>query len=250
MTERTRPGPAFVAGATGYVGRALVRRLAAAGGDVAAHVRPGSAVATDAVALFESLRARVDRTPWDVAALRATLGSLAPATIFITLGTTRRRSARARARGEQAGYEAIDRDLPLMLVKACLRAGIRPKLVYLSAIGADPGARGAYLRARGEVERRLRASSLPWVVARPAFVTGPDRPESRPLERIAAALVDGILAGVSALGWRGPGERFGSLDADAMAAALDALASDPAAEGTVVEGAALRRAAGAAGAAR
>jgi uncharacterized protein YbjT (DUF2867 family) len=55
-----------------------------------------------------------------------------------------------------------------------------------------------YLVARWKAESVLRASGLPYTIARPSFVTGPGRDESRPAERVAAAIVD-ATAGVARL---------------------------------------------------
>lgn len=236
-------GLAFVAGATGYVGRALVARLAGSPGRVIAHVRPESSAGEAVLAELRAAGAELDRTPWEVGALAATLAALAPTRVFVLVGTTRRRMAAARRRGERAGYADVDRNLPLMLVDAALRADVRPTFVYLSALGADPAARSPYLRARGEVERALAASPLPGVVVRPSFVTGPDRRESRPAERVGAAAVDAGVRGLAALGWKEPLWRFGSLDAAETARALAALSVDPSARGRIVAGRRLREAA-------
>jgi uncharacterized protein YbjT (DUF2867 family) len=237
-------GPAFVAGATGYAGRALVGRLAAAAEPVVAHVRPDSRVGPDVLEAFTRAGARVDRTPWEPEAMRRALAEVAPSRIFVLLGTTRRRTAAARRRGERAGYAEVDRDLPLLLVDAAIRAGVTPTLAYLSALGADPDSRNAYLRARGAVERAIAAAPMPWVILRPSFVTGPDRREPRPAERLAAKAVDGVLGALGALGWKAPASRYGSLDAEAVARALDTLSRDPSARGRIIEGSALREAAG------
>ncbi|MEN8375805.1 MAG: NAD(P)H-binding protein [Gemmatimonadota bacterium] len=232
-------GPAYVAGATGYVGRALTMRLARAGDPVVAHVRPGStaAGARDALAAAGAI---IDRAAWTLEEMRSSLVRWRPSRLFILVGTTRRRSAAARRRGERAGYEEVDRDLPLLLIEAALSGGVRPTLVYLSALGADAQARNPYLRARGEVEVAARASPLSWVIARPSFVTGPDRTETRPAERWGAAAVDGVTRALAALGWRAPLERYGSLDAARMAAALDTLSLQRDALCRIVDGRLLR----------
>lgn len=233
-------GVAFVAGATGYVGRALVRRFQAGGVPVVAHVRPESAADARTLSSLATGSGRVDRTPWATEAMARTLGDTAPSRVFVVLGTTRRAAARDRRAGRPAGYLEIDRDLPLLLIAATLLAGVRPTFLYLSALGADPSSRNPYLRARGEVERGLAASPLPWVAARPAIVTGPDRQESRPLEKAASTVVDAVLYGLARVGWRGPLARYGTLDAEAVASALIGMSEDPAAWGRVIEGAALR----------
>ena len=55
---------AFVAGATGYTGREVVRQLAGEGGRVIAHVRPDSGRRDDWQQRFTAMGAEVDFTPW------------------------------------------------------------------------------------------------------------------------------------------------------------------------------------------
>jgi uncharacterized protein YbjT (DUF2867 family) len=96
---------------------------------------------------------------------------------------------------------------------------------------------------RGRVEHALAASRLVWIVARPSFISGPDRGESRPAERAAAVAVDAALGGLALLGgarWR---ERYASMTGERLARALVTIALDERAGGKRFETAALRRAA-------
>jgi hypothetical protein len=85
---------------------------------------------------------------------------------------------------------------------------------------------------------------MPGVILRPSFAPAPVRREPRPAERLAAKAVDGVLGALGALGWKAPASRYGSLDAEAVARALDTLSRDPSARGRIIEGSALREAAG------
>lgn len=236
---------AFVAGATGYVGQALVRRLAAAGHRAVAHVRPDSPRRAEWEARFRQWGAEPDATPWDDDAMTATLARLRPDAVFALLGTTRARGRTAAARGATESYETVDYGLTALLRRAAERAaaptGHRPRFVYLSSAGVGPSARGDYLKVRWRLERELAAGALPWTVARPSFITGPDRAESRPAERVGAAAVDALLAPLRLLpGGRATADRWRSTTADELAGALVRLAADPAAAGRVVEGDGLR----------
>ena len=219
----------FVAGATGYVGRGVVEELAARSLRVVAHVRPGSRAGAALAPRFEALGAEVDRTPWEPEAMAATLARLQPDAVFALLGTTRRRARQAARRGERADYAAVDRDLTLLLLRAAVAGGSAPRFVYLSALGAEAGA-GAYYAARRAVEEALRDGALPWIIARPGFVSGPDRDERRVGERFAAVLADAGLGLLAALGARRLRDRYASLDGRTVARALVDLALDPEAE--------------------
>jgi nucleoside-diphosphate-sugar epimerase len=238
------PSPAFVAGATGYVGHALVRLLAERGARVAAHVRPDSARLGQWRERLAALGpgVEIDTTPWDEPAMTATLAARRPAAIFALLGTTRARMSAAR--GVDVGYEAVDYGLTALLRRAAEGAaretGVVPRFVYLSSVGVTPGTRNAYLRARARVEAELREGTLPYTIARPGVITGPDREESRPLERVASVVVDAALALPGLLGAHRLRDRYRTTSADELARALARLAADPRMEGATVEGDGLR----------
>jgi uncharacterized protein YbjT (DUF2867 family) len=182
---------AFVLGATGFVGREVVRQLCVRGGKPYAHVRPDSSKLADWRTTFTELGAELDVTPWDVAAMAARWRELAPAQIYILIGTTRGKAKSDGVAGDI--YETVDYGLTKIAVDAARASEVKPRLVYLSGIGADANARGAYMKARGKAEDAVRGSGLPWVIARPAIITG-DRDESRIGERSAAIIGDGLLA--------------------------------------------------------
>ena len=228
-------GRAYVLGATGFVGREIVRQLCVRGTRTVAHVRPDSKQLDDWRAKLVALGAEVDTTPWDVAALAARWRELAPAQIYIVIGTTR---GRAKADGVDGDiYERVDLGLTKLAVDAARASEAAPRLVYLSSIGADPAARGAYLRARGKAETCVRESGLPWAVARPAIITG-DRDDSRAGERTAAVVGDGLLA-VAGLFSKSLKQRYQSTTPDVLASALIRLGEQPEAN-VVADGAQLR----------
>jgi uncharacterized protein YbjT (DUF2867 family) len=85
-----------------------------------------------------------------------------------------------------------------------------------------------YLAARAKLEAELRWSGLPYTVARPSFITGPDRDESRPLERGGAAVADAMLKVAGLVGARGVADRYRSIRGSTLAEALVTVALDPA----------------------
>jgi uncharacterized protein YbjT (DUF2867 family) len=187
---------AFVAGATGYTGRDVVRILLDRGVRTIAHVRPDSSRADQWRTTFESQGAAVDSTPWNNAAMTRTLTALQPTHVFSLLGTTRARRRESAARGSVESYESVDYELTATLIRAALASGSRPRFVYLSSFGVREHSSNPYLMARWRAESVLRASGLPFTIARPSFITGPDRDESRPLERVSAVIAN-AAAGVA-----------------------------------------------------
>jgi uncharacterized protein YbjT (DUF2867 family) len=231
---------AFVAGSTGYTGREVVRVLRARGMETVAHVRPDSGRIEAWRIRFEGLGARLDLTPWDLDALSRTLTALAPALVFALLGTTRARARRAAASGRDEGYQAVDYALTVLLYRAACSPGSRPRFMYLSSAGVRETGGNAYLAARAGVERELRAGPLPYTIVRPSFITGPDRDEFRPGERIVSRVMDGALGLAGLLGATRLRDRYRSTSNLTLAEAMVRLALDPAAAGRVVESEALR----------
>lgn len=227
MTRRKTVGPAFVAGATGYVGREVVAALCDAGVSTVAHVRPDSSRLAEWRGRFEALGATVDTTPWAPAPMAARLAALVPTHVFALLGTTKARARVAAARGERADYEVVDYGLTVLLLRAAAAVRPAPRFVYLSSAGVREGTRNPYLQARVRVERELRASGLHYVVARPAFITGDDREEDRPAERWGARLGDAALAVAARLGARALQARWASITGASLARGLVRAALDP-----------------------
>lgn len=231
---------AFVGGATGYTGRAVVSALLDRGVQTWAHVRPDSPKLDEWEHRFKSIGAHVDTTAWEDDALAARLKEIGPDAVFGCLGTTKKRVAREAARGEKSSYRIVDYGLTVMLHAAAEACGTDPRFVYVSSAGAKPGGDGSYLGARWAVEQRLIESQLPYTIARPSFITGRDRDEDRPAERFGAAMSDGFLRIVGALGAKRVRDRYLSTTNAILGTALVRLAFDANAARTIVESEDLR----------
>ncbi len=229
---------AFVAGATGYTGREVVRTLGARGVAAAAHVRPDSGHLNLWRERFAHQGAEIDTTPWTVDGMASTFERRRPDLVFALLGTTRRRMAQS---GGGDSYETVDYGLTVTLLEAAMRAVPRARFVYLSAIGVRDGQTQGYLGARSRAEAAIRTSGLDFTIARPSFITGRDRDQDRPLERLAAGLADVVLAAAARLGARRLADRYRSTTNVALADALVRRALDPAAANRTLEGADLFR---------
>lgn len=222
---RPMAGTAFVAGATGYTGRFVVEHARARKMRCFAHMRPGSSAGDELEPKWSQIGAEVVRCPWEPDALRQALEAAAPDVVFSLLGTTRKRAAQEGMSGEDA-YDRVDRRLSVMLLEACEQLPTPPRFVYLSSLGANSGSNNAYLAARGKVEDRLAASSLPHVIVQPSFISGEDRPQSRPAERIGAVVSDGVLSVLGALGATRLRDRYASLTGEELGRALVAVSQD------------------------
>lgn len=230
---------AFVLGATGFVGREVVRQLCVRGVKPFAHVRPDSSRLAEWRATFGEMGATVDVTAWDAAKLAARFRELfatGSGQIYICIGTTRGKAKADAIEGNI--YEKVDLGLTQIAVDAAKASETRPRLVYLSSVGAKSTASSAYLAARGKAEDVVMGSGLPWVVARPSIITG-ERDESRIGESTAAVIGDGLLAVAGVFGGKKLRDRFRSTTGDVLASALIRLGEAPEAD-KIVDGADLR----------
>ncbi len=223
---------AFIGGATGYTGRALVPALRARDVQVWAHVRPDSSRLDELRRALSADGAQVDATEWDEAAMTDRLRELSPTFVFSLLGTTRNR-AKSEGRDAVAAYEAVDYGLTMLLYRATAAGAPRARFVYLSAAGLGEDPKNPYMNVRWRVEQALRAGETPYTIVRPSFITGPDR-EGRPMERAGAVVADGLLSVVGALGGRRLAGRYKSLTAAQLAEGMARQVLDPASAGKIL----------------
>jgi NADH dehydrogenase len=147
----------LVAGATGFLGREICRRLVAAGHGVRALVRPTSdPTARDALRDFGARIVEGDLR--DRASLDA---ACRDASVVVSTATT----TRTRQPGDS--IEATDRDGQLNLVEAARDAGVE-RFVFVSYSGQIPEA-DPLTRAKRTVERRLRESGMTYTILRPSI---------------------------------------------------------------------------------
>lgn len=195
---------ALVAGGTGLVGAALLRRLAAsdAYAEVRALGRRAPAVASPKIRFVAS----------DLAGLGAVAAQLAVDDVYCCLGTT------IRAAGSQAAFERVDYHMVVELARAACQAGARRFLV-VSAVGASTRSPAFYSRVKGRMEQAVLAEPFEAVhVVRPSLLLG-ERAESRPGERLGQALSP-LLSPLL----RGPLAKYRPIGADDVAAAMLRLA--------------------------
>ncbi|MDE2597842.1 MAG: NAD(P)H-binding protein [Sphingomonadales bacterium] len=137
--------------------------------------------------------------------------------LVCALGTTWKKADK-----DEAAFRAVDHDLVIACGKAAKAAGIE-HMIVVSSVGADPMAKGRYLRTKGEMEgalSRLRFRRLD--VLRPGMLRGP-RGESRPLERVGQ-----LLSPLIDLFLHGKYRPYRSVSADTLALAVFALTKEKA----------------------
>lgn len=164
------PHTALVVGATGLVGRHVVRILAhddAYGAIRVVARRPLPA---------ELAHPKIEEHVLDFDRLRAHRSELVGDHVFCALGTTR------RAAGSKARFREVDLEYPRLIAEAARHNGAR-YFSLVSAVGADPDSRIFYNRVKGEAEEAVRQVGWPGGAAlRPSMLGGVH--EGRPLERV------------------------------------------------------------------
>lgn len=147
----------FVTGGTGYVGRALIDRLAERGHQVRALVRPGSAT---------SLSPAASAVVGDALDASTYTGAIAPADTLVHLvGTPHPNPRKARE------FRDVDLASIREACEAAKRAAIA-HLVYVSVAHPAPVMRD-YIAARRQGEELVAATGIASTILRPWYVVGP-----------------------------------------------------------------------------
>ena len=163
-----------VAGATGLVGREIIRAL---------EERP-NAVFTALVRRLGTLgdvsgRVREVEFNYDDPEHFKKIGDDIPCDVLLcALGATLKKA------GSLEASRMVDLEYPLRLFGRLCQLPNKPMVGIVSSVGAGRP-RGFYLKAKSEMERRLMESGLPHLIARPSLILG-DRTEKRPAELAAA----------------------------------------------------------------
>ncbi len=217
-------------GATGFTGREVVRLACEQGHNVVAHVRPDSPKLSYWKNIFESYGAKIDTTPWNVKSLTDTLTKIKPDRVFSLLGTTKAREKKEKL----STYEIVDYGMTKMIADALTASKLNPIFIYLSSLGSSNRAQGAYLKTRWKTEEYILKSNLPYLIARPSFISG-NRDEERLMEKIGVVVIDGLLSGIGMIGAKKLQKKYQSTTNTKLAMALINLAMDSKNANRVVE---------------
>ncbi|MFZ4482536.1 MAG: NAD-dependent epimerase/dehydratase family protein [Chthoniobacterales bacterium] len=166
MTEERKRPVVVVAGASGFVGTALL---------------PVLAETCDVVALSRSASAEISGVRWqrcDLFSLLQTERSLAGADYAIYLV-----HSMLPARLTQARFEDMDFILADNFARSAARAGIK-QMVYLGGIIPDDAQLSRHLASRLEVERVLSARGVPVTSLRAGLIIGPQGSSFRMVARL------------------------------------------------------------------
>jgi NADH dehydrogenase len=152
-----------VFGGTGFIGRHLVRRLAAQGARVLVISRnpSGGGFLQPMGRVGQILVGRVDLGS-EQALAAALAGASGVVNLIGILYETRRRR-----------FEEVHGALPGRIAKVAAAAGIE-RMVQISAIGANPDATSSYARSKAEGERRVHEALAGATILRPSIVIGPE----------------------------------------------------------------------------
>ncbi len=149
----------FVTGGSGFVGRQVVRRLAAEGYRPVCLVRPGSENRLPAV---QGLHVRIG----DVTDSASLVGALEGCEAVIHLvGIIREFPAR------RITFERLPLQATVNLLAAAEAQGLG-RFLHMSANGAVADSATAYYRSKWQAEQQVCGSSLRWTLFRPSIIFG------------------------------------------------------------------------------
>lgn len=150
----------LVTGASGFVGRHVVRELVAEGVRARALVRSAKGAAVLAGIDCELVRGDVT----DPGSLQGAVAGCDAVVHLVAIIAGRRRE-----------FERVMTEGTRRLVEAARDGGVR-RFVYMSALGVGPDTRETvpYYKAKWACEEAVRGSELPHAILRPSFVFGGD----------------------------------------------------------------------------
>jgi NADH dehydrogenase len=164
----------WVTGATGYLGTHVVPALTARGHDVVALVRDPERAAR----LPQLAGCRFHAGDLlDPPSLRGAADGVD--TVIHLVGILREHGA--------ATFESVVVEGTSAVLAEARRASAR-RVLYMSALGADPGGPTAYFRSKGRAEELVRTSGLEWLILRSSVVLGRGGDFLRLLDRLAGTL--------------------------------------------------------------
>jgi NADH dehydrogenase len=159
--ETTNEKKVFLTGATGFVGRSVLRRLLSLGYHPVCLVRDASRAQVRMPGRCTWIEGSLD----DREAL-AECAESADACIHL-VGII----MEIHRRGQT--FERIHVEGTRNVVQASRSAGVK-RFIHMSALGSHSGAESDYHRTKAEAERLVQGSGLDWTIFQPSLIHGPD----------------------------------------------------------------------------
>lgn len=162
---KAAPSRVFVSGATGFVGRYVVRELVSRGFLPVCLVRDKSKFASVFRNLTPGSYEVVVGDVFDNAALAEAVRGCDAAIHLVGIITE------SPMQGQT--FKRIHTEATQRVVDACKLAGV-PRYVHMSALGTRANAISEYHRTKWAAECYVRDSGLAWTIFRPSLIHGPD----------------------------------------------------------------------------
>ncbi len=160
-----------VFGGTGFLGRTLVRRLAAQGEPVrVAARRPDSHPSIPGYGRVESISADIREEAAVLRALEGAHGVVNAVGLYVE--------------GQGATFREVHVAGAARLARLA-REHDTPRLIHISGLGADPASCAPYVAARGRGERAVREAFPEATILRPSVLFGPGAAFLRTLDRVS-----------------------------------------------------------------
>ena len=174
----------MVTGATGFVGRHVVRELLARGLKAVCVVRSPNRLRAQHPDVDESLLLAISGSLADQDALRKAAGESDAAIHLVGIIITRVL--------QRQTFKGIHVQGTQNVVNAVRAAGIR-RFVHMSALGTHADAKSAYHKTKWTAEQSVVGSGLDWTIFRPSLIHGPDGEFVRLLKRLLCSSLPPII---------------------------------------------------------
>jgi uncharacterized protein YbjT (DUF2867 family) len=174
----------LVTGASGFVGRAIVRELVTQGHRPVCFVRNEAKMLAG---LPIDLRGSVSVQEGDLFDERRFASVVGSAdALFHSVGILVEQPRRGQT------FERIHLEATRRVVDACRTGGVR-RLIHMSALGTRANAATEYHRSKWVSENLVRESGLDWTILRPSIIHGPDGEFMRMMKRMICSTTVPLL---------------------------------------------------------
>lgn len=186
-TPRPRQGKierVLLTGATGFVGRYVLRELLKRGYSVVCPVRSRAKLAAIAKNLDQDRIAGIEGSLSDSAAMRDAADQSDAAIHLVGIILEHMLSGQT--------FDRIHRIGTMAVVDALQQAGIK-RYVHMSALGARPDAAATYHKTKFAAEQYVKQSDLDWTIFQPSVIHGHDGEFMQLMKTFACRLIPPVM---------------------------------------------------------